>query len=36
VDAWKGVQHLQQYDNNNALVLSQNNGQMDLRTIALP
>jgi hypothetical protein len=36
VDDWKGVQHLQQYDNNNALVLSQNNGAMDLRTIALP
>jgi hypothetical protein len=36
VDDWKGVQHLQQYDNNSALVLSQNNGAMDLRTIALP
>jgi hypothetical protein len=36
VDDWKGVQHLQLYDNNNALVLSQNNGAMDLRTIALP
>jgi hypothetical protein len=36
VDDWKGVQHLEQYDNNNALVLSDNNGTMDLRTIALP
>jgi hypothetical protein len=36
VEDWKGVQHLQQYDNNNALVLSQNNGAMDLKTIALP
>ena len=36
VDAWQGVQHLQQYDNNNALVLSSNNGAVDLKTIALP
>jgi hypothetical protein len=36
VEAWQGVQHLQLYDNNNALVLSSNNGATDLRTIALP
>ena len=36
VEAWQGVKHLQQYDNNNALVLSDNNGAMDLKTIALP
>ncbi|HEY4363601.1 MAG TPA: hypothetical protein VGN17_21730 [Bryobacteraceae bacterium] len=36
VDAWQGVQHLQLYDNNNALVLSSNNGVSDLKTIALP
>ncbi len=36
VDSWKGVQHLEQYDTNNALVLSDNNGALDLKTIALP
>ena len=33
---WKGVRHLQAYDDKTVLVLSDNNGALDLKTIALP
>jgi len=33
---WKGVRHLQAYDDKSVLVLSNANGGMDLRTVALP
>ncbi len=33
---WKGVRHLQAYDEKTVLVLSDNNGGLDLKTVALP
>jgi len=36
LDDWKDVKHLEKYDDKMALVLSENNGSNDLRTVALP
>jgi hypothetical protein len=36
LDDWKGVKHLEKYDDKLALVLLENNGTNDLRTVALP
>jgi hypothetical protein len=36
LDNWKDVKHLEKYDDQLALVLSESNGSSDLRTVALP
>jgi len=37
IDSWKGVQHLDRFDDTNALLLMRaENGSLDLKTVALP